>query len=241
MNNYHKRAIESKLSRYLQTMPVAVITGARQTGKSTLVQYSENPKRRYLTLDDFDTLATLSEFPESILNTDQDLTLDEVQRLPNLLIDIKRILDQNRRRGQFLLTGSANLLVKRDVSESLAGRASYLTLWPMTRREKLGTGSCGIWGELVLNKKGNWLDLIVEQQEGEFLPEEVHDWREVIRKGGYPIPALELKDEEERGIWFEAYVRTYLERDVLQLANVSNLIDFRRLTRLACNRIGQNR
>ena len=63
------------------------------------------------------------------------VTLDEVQREPDLLLAVKRAIDRSRRPGQFLLTGSANLLLMRGVSESLAGRASYLTLWPMTRRE----------------------------------------------------------------------------------------------------------
>ena len=118
-------------------MPVVVVVGARQTGKSTLVQFSESRRRRYETLDDLDTLSTLKENPDSLLSIDQDLTLDEVQRLPELLVSIKRNLDQERRRGRFLLTGSANLLVMRDVSESLAGRASFLTLWPMSRAKNL--------------------------------------------------------------------------------------------------------
>ena len=79
----------------------------------------------------------------------QPVTLDEVQREPHLLQSVKRAIDRRRQPGKFLLTGSANLLLMRQVSESLAGRASYLTLWPMTRREQRGLGRGGIWEELL--------------------------------------------------------------------------------------------
>ena len=239
MNNYHKRSIEGTLSQHLRTMPVVVVVGARQTGKSTLVQFSEHRGRRYETLDDLDTLSILTESPDSILSIDQDLTLDEVQRFPQILVNIKRILDQEHHRGRFLLTGSANLLVMRSVSESLAGRASYLTLWPMSRREKLGLGTCGIWDELVSNEVEIWIDLLTNQRQDEIVLTKNQDWHKLVKQGGYPTPALELNDEVERRIWFDGYVRTYLERDVLQLANVTNLIEFRRLVTVMCHRIGQ--
>jgi predicted AAA+ superfamily ATPase len=78
--------------------------------------------------------------PEALVGGIEPITLDEVQREPGLLSAVKRAIDRNRRAGRFLLTGSANPLLMRQVSESLAGRASYLTLWPMTRREQLGMG-----------------------------------------------------------------------------------------------------
>ena len=87
------------------------------------------------------------------------MTLDEVQREPDLLHAVKRAIDQQRQPGKFLITGSANLLLMRQVSESLAGRASYLTLWPMTRREQLGLGRGGIWEELLKARDEEWRDL----------------------------------------------------------------------------------
>ena len=162
-----------------------------------------------------------------------------MQRLPELLVSIKRNLDQERRRGRFLLTGSANLLVMRDVSESLAGRASFLTLWPMSRREKLREGTCGIWDEFISNAEEHWIDVVKDQQAVQVAPEDERDWRKLVKQGGYPTPALELNSEIDRSIWFDGYVRTYLERDVLQLANVAKLIEFRRLASLLCHRIGQ--
>ena len=124
-------------------MPAVVVTGARQTGKSTLAQELMPGGRRFLSLDDRDVVDAARRDPEALLGGSQQVTLDEVQREPDLLHAVKRAIDQQRQPGKFLITGSANLLLMRQVSESLAGRASYLTLWPMTRREQLGLGRGG--------------------------------------------------------------------------------------------------
>ena len=121
-------------------MPAVVVTGARQTGKSTLAQELMPGGRRFLSLDDLDVVDAARRDPEALLGGSQQVTLDEVQREPDLLHAVKRAIDQQRQPGKFLITVSANLLLMRQVSESLAGRASYLTLWPITRREQLGLG-----------------------------------------------------------------------------------------------------
>src|SRR3972149_6310100 len=116
----------------LRQFPVVVLTGARQTGKSTLVQHLPSAgTRRYLTPGDLDLRGRPRPAPDVLLDEGDRLTLDEVQRAPDLLLAIKRAVDRERRKGAFLLTGSANLLLKRQVSESLAGRAADLTLLPM--------------------------------------------------------------------------------------------------------------
>ena len=160
------------------------------------------------------------------------MTLDEIQREPDLLRAVKRAIDRDRTPGRFLLTGSANLLLMRQVSESLAGRASYLTLWPMTRREQRGLGRCGRWDELLDAPDAEWLDLLAAGEDAS------EDWRALARRGGFPTPALELA-AADRAIWFDGYVRTYLERDLQDLAAISALPDFRRLMRAACLRLGQ--
>src|SRR5574337_108982 len=122
----------------LKAFPVVVVTGARQTGKSTLVQSIEPEARRlYLPLDDIEVRADAETSPRDLIHRAPRITLDEVQRVPDLLSAVKRAVDERRRPGQFLLTGSANLLLMRRVAESLAGRAVYFTLWPMTRGERL--------------------------------------------------------------------------------------------------------
>ena len=227
------RLVAHSLAERLQVMPAVVVTGARQTGKSTLAQALVSGKRRYLSLDDLDVLDAARRDPEVLVGGEQPVTLDEVQREPDLLRAVKRAIDRQRRPGQFLLTGSANLLLMRQVSESLAGRASYLTLWPMTRREQAGLGSPGLWEALLAAPDAEWLDLLQAQ------PDAPEDWRDLARRGGFPTPAVHMRTARERAVWFDGYVRTYLERDLQDLAAISALPDFRRLMRAACLRLGQ--
>lgn len=225
------RLVDPALELALQAMPVVVVTGARQTGKSTLTRAL--PDRVYLTLDDLDVLDQAAAAPADLLGRGRRLTLDEVQRQPALLRAVKRAVDTQRTRGRFLLTGSANLLLMRQVSESLAGRASYLTLWPMTRREQLGLGRAGAWPELLAARDDDWLDVLQAQDV------RTEDWRALARRGGYPTPAVHMTSDEERRTWFAGYIRTYLERDLQEISSVTALPDLRRLMRAACHRLGQ--
>jgi predicted AAA+ superfamily ATPase len=227
------RVVASSLRERLRVMPAVVVTGARQTGKSTLAQALTPGKRRFVSLDDLDVLDAARRDPEALVGGPKPVTLDEVQREPELLRAVKRAIDRHRAPGQFLLTGSANLLLMRQVSESLAGRASYLTLWPMTRGEQQGRGRCGVWEELLSAGENAWLELLAAQ------PEEREDWRAVARRGGFPTPAVHLSTAHERAVWFDGYVRTYLERDLQGLSAIAGLPDFRRLMRAACLRLGQ--
>lgn len=137
------------LARHLQAMPVVVVTGARQTGKSTLAAHLAPGPRNFWSLDDMAILDLARRSPADLLDGGIPVVLDEVQRAPELLLAVKREVDRERIPGRFLLTGSANLLLMQEVSESLAGRASWLQLWPMTRREQRGLGSAGRWEELL--------------------------------------------------------------------------------------------
>ncbi len=232
MNRLH-RAAEAALLERLDTMPVVVVTGARQTGKSTLVSDLVPGKRSFFSLDDLDVAEAARQEPERILGGRDPVTVDEIQREPGLLRAMKRSVDRQRKAGRFLVTGSANLLMMRQVSESMAGRASYLNLWPMTRREQAGAGRAGRWEELIAAPDSEWLEILSTARE------EAEDWRGLAERGGYPTPALELKTARERSIWFDGYVRTYLERDLQDLSPISSLPDFRRLMRVASLRIGQ--
>lgn len=234
------RLVEPALAERLRTMPAVVVTGARQTGKSTLVaqrapglSVAQAGTRRYASLDDLDVLDAARRDPEVLVGGRDAVTLDEVQREPGLLAAVKRAIDRDRRPGRFLLTGSANLLLMHRVSESLAGRASYLTLWPMTRREQRGEGRAGRWDELLAAPDEQWPELLAATSD------EAEDWRALARRGGFPTPALELASAREREIWFDGYVRTYLERDLQALAAISALPDFRRLMRATSLRLGQ--
>ena len=228
------RLIEKSLAAALKVMPAVVVTGARQTGKSTLVnERTPGEDRLYLTLDDLDVFDQANRTPEDLVGRAPKLTLDEIQRAPGLLHAIKRAIDRRRIHGRFILTGSANLLLMRSVSETLAGRATYLTLWPMTRREQLGQGRPGIWDELLAAPDGAWAEVIggTRSPEG--------DWRTLARHGGYPTPALHLDSDAARETWFAGYVRTYLERDLQEISSVTALPDLRRLMQAAALRLGQ--
>ena len=120
----------------------------------------------------------------------------------------------------------------RRVSESLAGRASYLTLWPMTRREQRGLGRGGVWDDLLAASDGEWPEAITKE------PGQPEDWRVLARRGGFPVPALVRKTDAARSRWFDGYVRTYLERDLQTQARITALPDFRRVMRGAALRLG---
>lgn len=233
MNNVARLAIQA-VAPVLRVMPVMVVTGARQTGKTTLTRdLMRDPARRFYTLDDLDVFDQAMSAPDDLLRRAPRMTLDEVQRVPSLMLALKRQVDHERTPGQFVLTGSANLLMLRDVADSLAGRAVYVTLWPLTRREQLGFGTAGIWSELLDADDDRWAE-VAERSEAP--PAE---WREVARRGGFPTPAIELQRPAERDIWFNGYLQTYLERDLRDLAAVSSLPDFRRLMQATALRVGQ--
>ncbi|MDR7420413.1 MAG: AAA family ATPase, partial [Armatimonadota bacterium] len=215
------RLVGATLAERLRVMPAVVLTGARQTGKTTLAEHLLPSERQYRSLDDLDTLDAARRDPEVLVGGKGPVTLDEVQRAPDLLKAVKRAIDRERRAGRFLLTGSANLLLMRQVSESLAGRASYVTLWPMTRGEQRGEARAGAWDALLAADDGDWRDLLAAR------PGEPEDWRALALRGGFPAPALALKTTSDRAVWFDGYVRTYLERDLQDLAAISALPDFR--------------
>jgi uncharacterized protein len=229
------RAAAAAIERAARIAPVVVLLGARQTGKTTLLRAMPLLEGRpYLTLDDFDLRTQAASEPEAVVARSFRLVLDEVQRARDLLIAVKRAVDADPARtpGRFVLTGSANLLMLERIGETLAGRAVYVTLWPFTRRERLGLGCVGAWSELLATPFSGWREVLDAQG----VPAE--EWRAAAALGGLPVPAYRLTSAEDRALWFSGYVQTYLERDLQSLRAVENLADFRRLMRAACLRIG---
>ena len=238
MSKILPRLLSDAVEKSLRLFPVVVVTGARQTGKSTLVRDLEPlSKRSYLTLDTALNRSLAAAEPDTLLSQSGigRITIDEVQRAPDLLLSIKESVDRNHVNGRFLLTGSANLLLMQKISESLAGRARYLTLWPMTRREQLGTGTCGIWDVFFSEKIGGWEEALAIQS----VPRE--SWQALATRGGYPAAALMPRtrsSDGDRQELFTGYTQTYLERDLRDLAAIDNLYDFQRLMRATCLRLG---
>lgn len=224
---FRRRDLQPRLAGALRSMPVVVVTGMRQTGKTTLVR--RDPAfagRRYETFDDYTQLDAARTDPHGWLGRAGDVTIDEIQRCPELLPAIKRRVDDRRVPGRFLLTGSANLALLHRVTESLAGRALYLELHPLSRRER----SDGTRARPFL------LD-VIERGEvrtgGEWEPV---PWDEV-RMGGMPVIAW--GEVEEPADWLAGFVQTYLERDVRDLSRVTDLVGFHRFLRLTALRTAQ--
>jgi predicted AAA+ superfamily ATPase len=229
------RAVAPLLDAALRTMRVVVVTGPRQAGKSTLVKsHPQLATRPYFSLDDATTLLRVQADRAAFLRSEPEMIVDEVQRDPALVLAIKVAVDEQRpqKRGQFVLTGSANLLMMNQVSDSLAGRAYYLRLQPLTRHEQQGLGTTGIWTRFFETPVSGWLDMV------RAAPGHREDWRDAVKRGGFPAVALELQNEQQRSIWFDGYIATYLERDLRDLHAVANLQNFQALMQAAALRIG---
>lgn len=230
------RAALSQIDRAMRVHPVVIVTGARQTGKSTVVaEVARRDGRPTLSLDDPSIRDRARLMPDDLLKSAPTVVIDEIQREPELVLALKRAVDamgSRREAGRFLVTGSANLLAMRDVADSLVGRAAYVDLYPLTRRELLGLGETGIWSQLLKATPRQWPDMVQDQAVSRA------DWQSQTRLGGMPYPALHLADDDAREQWFTSYEAMYLERDLRELSDLENLPDFRRTMRAAALRIG---
>jgi predicted AAA+ superfamily ATPase len=227
--NYLPRWITPLLQQALEDMPVLVLTGARQVGKSTLLS-NEEPFSdfRFLSMDDYDVLRQANEQPEALWAGTDRVILDEVQKAPNLLSAVKQAADQSSGRMKFVLSGSANLMLMKQVSESLAGRAIYHVLDPLT----LGEINQVEPPDLIQNiLAGLW------PEEGS-LPGSLPDVLPLIQRGLMPA-LLRLNSPPSWVRWWDGYVATYLERDLRQVSQIDSLVDFRRLMELLALRSGQ--
>lgn len=226
---YLPRWITPRFQEAVEDHPVVILSGARQVGKSTFLRYAPPMNGwRYLTLDDFDVFDQAVRDPRALLTGETPLVLDEVQKAPHLLSAVKGAVDESPPHKRFVLSGSANLLLLKQVSESLAGRAVYLTLGPMTV------------GEVLEQPQSQFLNRLLF---GELPPEATYTPPDVelsffIWRGLMP-PLLTIPRESSIVRWWEGYVSTYLERDLRQLSQVESLVDFRRVMIAASLRNGQ--
>ncbi len=165
--------------------------GARQIGKSTLVQSEPFLEDRlYLTLDEYEIREEVRIAPGELVRSAPRLTLDEVQRESRLLLAIKRAVNEDgpRRNGRFGFTDSANLLLMHRTFETLAGRTTNVNLWPLTRGERLGLGDSGLWTELLSEPSSKWPALLDSAASNPVR------WRDEINRGGYPTTLSGLKE-----------------------------------------------
>jgi predicted AAA+ superfamily ATPase len=223
---YIKRSLEPVLKKAAAEFPAVVLTGPRQSGTTTLFQHLFGKSYQYVSLEPPDVRASAIEDPRSFLELyPPPVIFDEVQYAPDLLPYIKEKIDAERdKSGQYLLTGSQNLLLMERVTESLAGRAAMLRLLPLSRREAEGLPTASLPWE---SKRSSF-------KASKFSYHEL--WKGFIR-GSYP----ELKTHPRRDInlWHASYVQTYLERDVRTLRQVGDLTQFQNFLRALAARSAQ--
>lgn len=228
----YERYITSSFKAALNDSPVVLLVGARQVGKSTLVQSlageGSDAAAQYLTLDDPTILAAARGNPKGFVDgLATPVILDEIQRAPELLVPIKLAVDRRRAPGSFILTGSANVLTLPRVSESLAGRMEVLTLRPLSQ------GEIGGRRETFINKLFAREFKLPTKPSGE----ERAALFARIWTGGYP-EVVARQTEARKNAWFKSYITTILQRDIRDLANIEGLVDLPRLLSLLAARAG---
>jgi predicted AAA+ superfamily ATPase len=222
------RHLMPELREALRDTPVTMLIGPRQSGKSTLAQalVAQLEDARYLTLDRGITLSAARDDPAGFVTGEaRTLAIDEVQRAPDLLREIKASVDRDRRPGRFVLTGSADVLTLPRVAETLAGRMEVLRLWPLSQGE-------------IEGRQEAFLDALLAG-EPEVLASGAHllgkeDLPARIAAGGFPEALARTGGRRRR--WFDSYLDTVLQREVRDLANVAGLTDLPRLMLLLAAR-----
>lgn len=234
--NYRKRAVESSLRELCDHFPVVAVLGARQVGKSTLVKHLFGDEYRAVVFDPVQDVGQARAEPDLFLdNHPGKLFLDEVQYAPELLAAIKRKVDRFREPGQFILSGSQNLSVIKNISESLAGRVAIVELYGLSWQERSAAApgflldwvAAGIRDQR--SEDGDQRAAgIRDQREDE--PGASPPWYATIFRGGMP-GTLDLP-ETLLPRFFSSYLQTYVERDIRTVADIGNLQLFSRFFRL---------
>jgi predicted AAA+ superfamily ATPase len=224
-----KRAVENRYRETVASRRVTVVTGPRQSGKTTLVRSQLAGAGTFRTLDDRGVLDAALADPAGFVTLGQrPLVIDEIQRGGEALVRaIKSAVDKDPSPGQFVLTGSSNFLTVPTISESLAGRAGFVEVWPFTQSEIAGT-------------TGNFIDSVLDGTPAlsEHRPSGLRrrDMLERVCAGGYP--EVHQLPVPQRAAWFRDYVRTTIERDVVELSGIRKVPEMNQLLRLFAARTG---
>ena len=206
---------------------VVLVVGPRQAGKTTLVRdLADGPlPRSYVTMDAASVRRAAAEDPVGfIAGLDLPVAIDEIQRAPDLLLEVKRIVDQDPRPGQFLLTGSARVLSLPRVADALVGRVESVTLWPLSQAEIEGSGSNLI--DALFAAEPPSIAAAAEGPDG---------WLGKALAGGLP-EARERKEGRRRDAWFSAYLETLVERDIRDLSDIRAVDEVPALLALVASR-----
>ncbi len=227
-NTYLPRTLETVLRRAARQFPAVVLTGPRQSGKTTLLKHAFGDRYRYVSLEPPDVRAAANADPRGFLALySPPVIFDEVQYAPDLLPYIKEQIDAHRSRaGQFLLTGSQNLTMLEQVTESLAGRAAILRLLPFSQLEATGRPQARLpWEKQRRSPQTTSASLSYRDLRASFL------------RGWYP--ELVANPRRDAALWHASYVQTYLERDVRSVRQVGDLTLFQSFLRALAARNAQ--
>ena len=227
ITSLYPRLIEPHIAEALLDTPVVLLAGPRQAGKTTLVrQIAQQQGLRYLTMDDELALLSAREDPVGMIRSLDRAVIDEVQRAPQLLLAIKKSVDEDRRPGRFLLTGSANLMSLPTVADSLGGRMELLSLLPLSQSE-------------IGSRSVNWIDsafagriLKVDQ------PALGSDLIDRVLRGGYP-EAISRATTKRRVAWARQYIDALIQRDIRDVAGIEKLDQLPRFLRALAQTAGQ--
>lgn len=233
-----KRHLFHDIMDSLQHFPVVLLTGARQVGKSTLANELSRSewKAIYLTLDNRVILDAALKDPDGFISgTPVPAIIDEIQKAPDLMRAIKIIVDKNRKPGQYLLTGSANLMTLSKVAETLAGRVALHELQPFTWSEISNKRPSTILMDIF---SGDDAGALLRKWKRRTFPDRREDIKRHIIAGGYPTPSM-MTSVKARRRWFDSYRQTYIERDIRDITAIEHLPDFSRLLNLLSFRTGQ--
>jgi len=227
MTSFYPRVIQPRIAEALSDTPVVLLAGPRQSGKTTLVkQIAEQQGLRYITMDDELSLLAAREDPAGMIRNLDRAVIDEIQRAPQLLLAIKKSVDEDRRPGRFLLTGSANLMALPTVADSLAGRMETLFLLPLSQSE-------------IELKSANWIDSVFSGRILEMnQPALGSQLIDRVLGGGYP-EALTRSTAKRRIAWARQYLDALIQRDVREIAGIEKLDQLPRFLRVLAQTAGQ--
>jgi predicted AAA+ superfamily ATPase len=221
-----ERFSTARIATALADTPVVMLIGPRQCGKTTLVRQFAAKEREYVTLDDDTALEAARSDPSGFVRGFDLVSIDEVQRVPELLRAIKRSVDSDRRSGRFLLTGSANILALPQVSESLAGRMEIVELMPLSRAE--------IAGKKPAFLATAFTGKLVKPGPAPISGELVH----TVLVGGYP-EMLRRENAQRRQAWARDYIKAIVQRDVRDIAEIDKLDRLPALLQVLAHHSGQ--
>lgn len=224
---YKHRTLEKAIKTALATFPAIVITGPRQSGKTTMLQQVFSGSFKFVSLEDPDIRMRAKADPRQFLaQYSPPVIIDEIQYFPELLSYIKSIIDKKRKPGQWILAGSQNFVLMQNVSQSLAGRAAVLNLLPFSFSEQFQDNnkvlSIAQWLKKININSGN-------SQKTAII--------DLMLRGQYP--EISTNKKVSRQLWCSSYITTYLERDIRNILNIGDFSLFERFLRTCANQTGQ--